>query len=325
MKSNRFAFFSWGVLACTLAVIVWGAYVRASGSGAGCGSHWPLCNGDIIPRDPQLKTIIELTHRLTSGVALVLVIILFAWAWRAFPRHHRVRRGAALSLLFMVTEALVGAGLVLFELVADNASMARAMFMAVHLMNTFMLIGSITLTAWWGSGGGSLRLRLNDGMTLLAGVSLLAMLILAASGAVAALGDTLFPSASLAEALKQDLSPTSHLLIQLRVLHPLLAVFAGFLVITTAVYAGQSTQNTDVKRWSVALFALVLVQMGVGALNVTLLAPIWLQFVHLLLADFVWIALVLMSASALSQPATATTGERAITASDASALSLSRE
>lgn len=302
MTSRRFARFSWFVVAYTVAVILWGAYVRASGSGAGCGSHWPLCNGDVIPREPGVKTIIELTHRMTSGVALVLVVVMLVWALRAFPKKHIVRRGAALSVLFMLTEALVGAGLVLFELVADNASMARAMFMAVHLINTFALLAFITLTAWWASGAELLRLRGNGLRLALLTPAIILTLVLAASGAIAALGDTLFPSSSLAEGLRQDFSTTSHFLIQLRLLHPLLAVVTAVYLIIVAASTIILRPGMTLKKLSRALIALVLIQMGAGLLNVALLAPIWLQIIHLLLADAVWIILVLLSASMLAIP-----------------------
>ena len=109
------------MLAYNLAVILWGAYVRASGSGAGCGAHWPLCNGEVIPRAPSIATLVEYSHRLTSGLALLGVVALMVWTWRVWGRGHPARRGALLSLIFILTEAAVGAGLVLFELVADNA------------------------------------------------------------------------------------------------------------------------------------------------------------------------------------------------------------
>ena len=118
--------FAWLTLAYNIGVILWGAYVRATGSGAGCGEHWPLCNGVVIPRDPSAATIIEFSHRLTSGLALISVVVLLVWVWRAFKPGHPARRGAAWTVFFMVTEAGVGAGLVLFQLVAENASMARA-------------------------------------------------------------------------------------------------------------------------------------------------------------------------------------------------------
>src|SRR5687767_5652039 len=148
--------YAWLVLAYNVAVILWGAYVRATGSGAGCGSHWPLCNGQVLPRSPDAAMMIEFSHRLTSGLALVAVVALAIWIRRSCPPGHPARLGGALSVLFMLTEAAVGAGLVLFQLVADNATIARAMFIAVHLLNTFILLACITLTAWWLSEGSPL-------------------------------------------------------------------------------------------------------------------------------------------------------------------------
>src|SRR5687768_9982945 len=223
--------YAWLVLAYNVAVIGWGAYVRATGSGAGCGSHWPLCNGEVLPRAAATATLVEFSHRLTSGFALLAVVVLLIWTWRARRPGTFARRAAALSLFFIVMEAAVGAGLVLFELVADNASMARAMFMAVHLVNTFFLLGALTLTAWSLTTGSNLTFD-RRGRTLGAIAAGCAGLILAgASGAVAALGDTLFPSASMAEAFAADLSTSSHLLIRLRVLHPFLAVIAALTVV----------------------------------------------------------------------------------------------
>ena len=146
MTESRFTRYAWGVLAANLAVILWGAFVRATGSGAGCGNNWPTCNGEIIPRAPSTETLIELTHRATSGIALLLVVALAVWARRVYGPGHRVWHGAAWSLFFMFGEAAIGAGIVLFELVADNESMARALFMAVHLGNTFLLLAALTLT-----------------------------------------------------------------------------------------------------------------------------------------------------------------------------------
>jgi len=297
LRASRFA---WGVLAYTVAVILWGAYVRATGSGAGCGAHWPLCNGEILPRSAEVATLIEFSHRLTSGLALLAVAALLIWTYRICGPAHPARRGAALSMFFMVTEAAVGAGLVLFQLVADNVSMARAMFMAVHLLNTFFLLGALALTAWWLSGRARIRIRGRGAVAGALAVGCAGLLVAGASGAVAALGDTLFPSGSLAEALQADLSPGSHLLIRLRVLHPVLAAVAAFLVATTALrYArGQSGRAVRTAR---AVAAIVAVQVALGLLNVVLLAPVWLQLVHLAVADAIWIGYVLLGAELLAE------------------------
>ena len=290
--------FAWFVLAYNVAVIAWGAYVRATGSGAGCGNHWPLCNGEIVPRAPGIATMIEFSHRLTSGLSLVAIAVLVVWTFRACAAGHPARIGAVLSGVLILTEAAVGAGLVLFELVADNATMARAMFVAVHLLNTFLLLGALTLTAWWLSSGVPFvpgRRR----EAAIAAAACVSLLIAGASGAVAALGDTLFPSARLSDALWADLSATSHLLIRLRVLHPVLAVGAALVVIASASRLSRSA-GPRAGRFARTLTALVMVQAGLGLLNVILLAPVWLQLTHLLVADGIWIGIVLLGATALS-------------------------
>ena len=297
---DRFARYAWFTLACNVAVVLWGTIVRATGSGAGCGNHWPLCNGEVLPRAPRIETLIEFSHRATSGVALVLVAGLVVWAFRGRPRGHAVRKAAVFSLIFMLGEAAVGAGLVLFRLVADNQSMARAMFMATHLVNTFLLLAALTLTARFASGGAPFRLR---GQGLLGGgivLGLFGLLSSGVSGAVAALGDTLFPATTLAHALEQDLSPAAHLLIRLRLFHPAIAFAAASLVLYLSLRLFKVPSAVNRYAWWTC--GLVLLQILAGAMNVLLLAPIWLQVVHLLLADLLWIAFVLLGASALAVP-----------------------
>ena len=293
-KLTAFSRYTLLVLAANLGVILWGAFVRASGSGAGCGNHWPLCNGEVVPIEPGLNTIIEFGHRLTSGAALLMVIGLVVWAFRAFPRRHPARMGAGLSLVFIIGEALIGAGLVLFELVAQNASVARAYWMAAHLVNTFFLLGAITLTAWWGAGGAGLRLRRQGTVGIALFASLLAMLLLGASGAVTALGDTLLLSPN-------DLAAASaEALAQRRLFHPIIAISVGLLVTGTAVLVARNRRDPGAQLMARTLVGLFLLQLAAGGLNVSLQAPIWLQLTHLLLADAVWIAFVLLTATALA-------------------------
>jgi heme A synthase len=303
MKLDRFAKYAWLTLAFNLLVIVWGAYVRASGSGAGCGSHWPLCNGEVIPGSPTVKTIVEFSHRLSSGLALLLVAGALVWAFRASSQKRPPIRYAASAMFFMSMEAAIGAGLVLFEMVAENKSIARALWMSAHLVNTFLLVGTLTLMAWAATTGGRLNVRGKGSINWVFAAAILATLILGVSGAVSALGATLFPVTSLAEGLKQDLSPTAHVLIRLRFFHPLIAIGVSGLLILTAYSARSRQPGNDVKRWSTALIALVFVQLGAGAVNLLLHAPIWLQLLHLLLSDLVWIALVLLGCAATQQPA----------------------
>jgi heme A synthase len=301
MNLKRYAIYAWFVLIFNLGVVLWGAYVRATGSGAGCGSHWPLCNGEIIPRAQEIATIIEFSHRLSSGAAFLLVVGLFIFSFRSYPKGHQVRLGASLSLLFIVTEALVGAGLVLFEWVADDASLGRAISMAIHLVNTFLLLASITLTAWWASGGEMVEFRNQRGALLAIGFGILGVIVLGITGAITALGDTLFPASSLLEGVSQDLDPTAHFLIRLRVWHPLIAITTGLYIIFVAGVFTYLLEKRYTKQFASSLIAIFIVQLGAGIINLLLLAPVWMQIIHLLLADLVWINFVLFSAAVFAK------------------------
>ena len=296
---SRLAKFAWAVLAYNIGVILWGAYVRATGSGAGCGEHWPLCNGVVLPREPTAATIIEFSHRITSGLALLSVITLLVLVWRAYAPGHPARKGAAWTVAFMLTEAAVGAGLVLFQLVADNATMARAMFMAVHLLNTFVLMAWLTLTAWWVSGGAPVSLRGSGSRAVALAVATAGLMLVGMSGSVAALGNTLYPDGSLAEGLAADLSPTSHFLIRLRILHPAFAVLTGVGLMFGAPRIGRRATGPT-PPFARAVSTLSALQIALGALNVILLAPVWMQIVHLFVADLLWIAFVLLGANAVA-------------------------
>jgi heme A synthase len=291
---RRFARYAWAVVVYNLFVVMWGAYVRATGSGAGCGSHWPLCNGQVLPRTPALATVIEFTHRLTSGLDLLLVAGLLVWAFRAFPKGHAARLGAVLSTAFLITEALLGAGLVLFDHVARNASITRAWSLSAHLINTLTLLACLTLTAWWASGGARLQLRSPALWPALIGLAALA--VTGVSGAIAALGDTLFPVKSLAEGWAADFSGSAHLFVRLRMAHPFVAVAAGAWILYYSVSLAVAATDDWLRRfaWSAALITVA--QLLAGVMNLLLLAPVWMQLFHLLLADLLWIALVLAAA-----------------------------
>lgn len=296
LPHRGFVRFAWGVLAFNVAVALWGAFVRATGSGAGCGNHWPLCNGEVTPHSPTLATIIEFTHRATSGISLALVAALVVWAFRAYPRSHPVRLGAVLSAVFLMTEALIGAGLVLLEHVARNASITRAYSLSTHLINTLTLLAFLTLTAWWAGGKPGVRPRGREAW--MAGASLAVVALLGITGAIAALGDTLFPAASLAAGLTQDWDPASHLFLRLRGLHPVIAAGAAVWLLYYAVTS--AGRRPDVERQSWTVLACLGLQLAAGVANLLLLVPVWMQMVHLLLAYLLWISLVLLCASLLA-------------------------
>lgn len=297
-RLSAFARYAWAVLAWNVGVVLWGALVRASGSGAGCGNHWPRCNGRVIPPSPSVQTLIEFTHRLMTGADGFLVLALLVLAWRLYPKGSPVRTGAALSAFFLVTEALVGAGLVKLELVAGSRSPARVWWMALHLVNTFLLLASLTLAAWWASGGRRVRLR---GQGAAAGAMLAAVfatLVVAVTGAITALGDTLYPKASVG--LREAAAAT--FLERLRIVHPAVAVATALYVVLAGILVRRLRPGAATARLSGLLAALFAAQVVAGVVNVALLAPVWMQLVHLLIADAVWIALVCATAAALAGP-----------------------
>jgi cytochrome c oxidase assembly protein subunit 15 len=294
---RRFAAFAWGVLAYNVAVILWGALVRATGSGAGCGGHWPLCNGQVLPNISQIATVIELTHRVMSGVALVAVVAMFVWARRAFAAGHAARRGAGWALVFILTEALLGASLVLLGHVARNESVGRVYSLATHLINTFLLLASLALTAWY---AGVERLpvgnRTGRRFSLAAWGPLVALVLVAVAGVITALGDTLFPSHTFIEGMRDDFSTTASFLIRLRIIHPFFALGAAFAVALVAIPEYRARHTARLRALSGWLLALFAAQFAIGATSILLQAPLLIQLLHLLLADTIWIVLVLFTA-----------------------------
>lgn len=298
---SRFAKYAWFVLGFNILVILWGAVVRATGSGAGCGSHWPTCNGEIIPPAPQVETLIEFSHRLTSGLAFILVFAMLIWALKIYPKGHRVRKASGTAMIFIISESLVGAGLVLFHWVASNISTGRVIVMGIHLINTHLLLAAIVLAAWWASGGNPIRLKEQPSkLKWRFAIGIIGVLVLSVAGAVTALGDTLFPANSLIEGIQQDLSPASHFIVRLRVWHPVIATLVGLYLIQFAFSLASDGCSIWNKRFALALGILFLVQLAAGMINLILLAPVWMQILHLLLADMVWIFLILLAAETLS-------------------------
>lgn len=290
---RRFRAYASGVLIYNVVVVLWGALVRATGSGAGCGDRWPLCNGVVVPRSPVIETIIEFTHRVMSGVSLAAVALLLVLAFRIFPRRHAARRAAAFSALFLILEALLGAGLVLLNYVDKNASIGRVFYLAAHLTNTQLLLGSLAATAW---AARSAAPRLSwSAMPPLIRAALITGLAVCVTGAIAALGDTLFPAASLAAGMRQDFSSASSLLLRLRLAHPIFAVLAGAFLAYAVWPSLRLSPDSTAGRLALGVICLVVLQACCGAVNVVLLAPVWIQIVHLLLADALWIALVFLA------------------------------
>ena len=301
MTTKRFERYVWIVLGYTIVVILWGAFVRATGSGAGCGNHWPLCNGEVIPRAPLLETIIEISHRLTSGLLLIMIVGLTFFSFRLYPKGHIVRRGGVLTLVLVIIEALFGAALVLLELVAHNASLTRAFSTSLHLVNTLVLVGAITLTGMWARGIAAPDFKGRGRMLIWIIVGVMMTLLLGASGGIAALGDTLFPVTTFAEGLAQDLDMTANVLLRLRVLHPVIAIATGIVMVVVSQVIAQMNPVAGTRQASRVLLAAYVGQLALGTVNMVLLAPIPIQLLHLLLADVIWIAFVVLVGLALQR------------------------
>jgi heme A synthase len=228
-----------------------------------------------------------------SGLSLVLTGGLLAWAFRLFPKGHRARRFSALAGLFLVIEALLGAGLVLFDYVAHNASAGRAVYMSAHLANTMVLVALVALTAWSARLPSPPLARRPIPRFLVAAIP--AALLISITGALAALGDTLFPATSFEAGVRQDFAEGSHALLRLRMVHPVVAIAAGIYVALAAALTVKRRPLAAGKT-AMAVVALVFVQLSAGFINLLLLAPVWMQIVHLLLANVVWVALVMLVA-----------------------------
>ena len=305
--------FAWAVLAYFIAVILWGTLVRATGSGAGCGEHWPLCNGTVLQHSPRVDTMIEFTHRITSGLSFFSAVGLLVWTFAGTVRGHLARGAAVAAVTFTLIEAVIGALLVKLGLTAQSQSPLRAPYLALHLTNTLLLLAALTLTAHLlsrrtGYIRGSIRLVAPFGAV----ASVVVVLIVGVTGSLAALGDTLFPATSLGSALAQDFSATSGWLVRWRWTHPTVAFFASVVLIWLLVRAARKTTQWDNRGLSALVLVLLAAQYVLGVLDVVLLAPLWLQVAHLLGADVLWAALVVLAARLTLEPLTTGSTEQPI-------------
>ncbi len=290
--------FAWVVLAYNVLIILWGAVVRSTGSGNGCGDHWPLCNGTLVQHWQTLANVIEFAHRASVGVGVILLVALAVFTWRGTPSRHFARLFAGISLLLTLNEGLLGALLVVLHHTGTDQSPMRAFWLSLHLANTLLLLAALALTAHF-LGRAEARMRgtiqlYQPGFTLL---GLLATLCVGVSGSLAALGDTLYPARSLAEAFAQDFSPHASWLLRVRWMHPTLsavaAVWIGFLLVRSW------RESPSLARGAAGLLAL---QFVLGAADVLLLAPTWLQVTHLLGADLLWTVLIVLAARLTLRP-----------------------
>lgn len=280
--------FSWVIIAYTIAIILWGAWVRLSGSGDGCGDHWPLCNGEVVPSELIKKTWIEYSHRISTAVYGVLILAQVWLTRRLFPRNHPSRFWALMTLLFTITEALIGRQLVKAGLVNESTDLSRLIVMPLHLINTSLLLFSGVMTAESVEHGGSPRRALSPEARRKGGAYVIGLSLVLISGAIAALGSHLMPSESLLHGLAKDMAADSHPAVRLRLFHPLLALTVPVALVTFAristasnPHSHHSLQAIWYRRFVITLCCAVVV--GVATLG--LLAPLWLKVTHLLMTN----------------------------------------
>jgi heme a synthase len=303
MPSAALRRFAWAVLVYFSAVILWGSLVRATGSGAGCGDHWPLCNGTMIQHSQRVDTMIEFTHRITSGLSFFSAVGLLVWTLVGTMRGHLARAASVSAVLFTLIEAGLGALLVKLGLTAQNQSPLRAPYLALHLTNTLLLLAALTLTAHFlGRNRGYTRSTVRLIAPVRAVTAVITVLLVGVTGSLAALGDTLFPASSIGAALAQDFSATSTWLVRWRWTHPTIAFFVSVFLIWLLVRASRRSLYWGNRKLSALVLILLAAQYLLGVLDVALLAPLLLQLVHLLGADVLWAAIVVLTARLTLEP-----------------------
>jgi heme A synthase len=300
VRSKVFAVTAWSTLVFNVFVVLGGTIVRATGSGDGCGETWPKCGDQFIPPNATVETLIEFSHRASSflaGLGVALVVVLALWF---FKRGNLIRKAAVVSGAFLVLEALLGAALVIFGWVDADLSAGRLIVVPLHLINTFLLLGSLAVTAWWGSGFPQPSGQVDRSTKRLLILGGLVILVLGASGALNALADTVFPSESVVGDLSEKFGPTAPLLSNLRVIHPVVAIAGGLFVgwIGTTLSRNASDRS---RRLSGVVILLIFSQFFIGIANIYLLTPLAVQVIHLMVADVLWIVYVFLGASLLGE------------------------
>lgn len=276
---------SWLLVGYTILIIIWGAWVRLSGSGDGCGDHWPLCNGQMIPEAAPTKTLIELSHRVSTALYGIFVLIQIIATRRVFPKGHPSRFWSLMTLLFTITEALIGRSLVKEGLVNTSEDLSRLIVMPLHLVNTSLLLFSGVMTAESLKYGEFLKRAFSREDTKRWILYLVSLVIILSTGAIAALGSHLAPSESLLQGLSKDLSTDSHLAVRLRLLHPFFALGLPLFLALFMPLSISGRPTTSQGLWYRRFGIAVLVALSIGIGTLVLLAPLWLKVTHLLMTN----------------------------------------
>lgn len=283
----------------TVAVVIGGALVRATDSGAGCGESWPICGGQFIPEIGNYHTAIEVSHRLMTGLLGFGVLAIFILVRRQFEKDHRLRRAVFAGGVLLIIESLLGASLVIFGWVEFDASIARLIVVPLHLLNTFMLVGAFAMVAYFASGGGGFRVDLSTTRDRLVIGGLGVILTIGATGALNALADTLIRSDALHIADPGEFLVTEPVLTQIRAIHPFVAIVGGLALYMMVRYLAAGA--TGLVKWlALAIQGIIWVQFILGMVNIALEVPLETQLIHLFVADVLWIAFVLLGAHLLA-------------------------
>ncbi len=288
------------ILGYSVLVIIFGAFVRASLSGDGCGVHWPDCYGSILPKGAPLQTYIELTHRTTSGFLIILSAALALASFRIFPKSSLFRKAGLLTLVSVLVSAAIGAALVLNRWVEFDRSMARAITMPLHLVNNYFLIGTLILLAMPGEVVNKIRFRKQGEVGGLVWGSLAAMFILGGTGALSAMGKTAFTNElsaaqGLSDRLQLHMAADAHPLLKGGISHPLIATGAFILILLTCRQLVKRRPSDEVGFWSNMTSGSMVFQMVLGLVNLAASAPVALQLFHLAAAVFTFGSFSMMS------------------------------
>ncbi|HEY0867324.1 MAG TPA: heme o synthase [Fimbriimonas sp.] len=291
-KADRLAKYAWLVLLYNLAAVAWGVFVRAGRFGDGCGSHWPLCDGNSEPLKGDIARTVEMSHRVSTGLVGPLVLAMLVWTFRVFPKGHFLRKASVAAMGFTLLEGLVGAALVKFGWVVNDDSPHRAAVMSFHVVSTFLLLGSIAAVAFGARMPNPPRLKGQGTVGWILGGGAAGLILLGVSGAISALGHQLNPVDNV---LQAAMDPMTFWMVRLQPFHPLIATAVGLYILLTAGLVTHLRPDPAVRRavnWMIGLYGL---QFGLGLLNIWLKAPIAMQMIHLVMADLNWLTLVVVA------------------------------
>ncbi len=90
-------------------LLLGGALVTKTDSGDGCGSSWPLCNGELFPSVITTELIIEISHRITTVLVSFLILAFVYYSWKLLGHLWEIKFLSILSIAFIVIQSLIGA------------------------------------------------------------------------------------------------------------------------------------------------------------------------------------------------------------------------